>query len=189
MKLLLLSLLMSISFLSYGQNIYQSSGAGYEGGIIRFKNDSVQEGYMKITSSGKIIFKNTFTSKEKTTYRHKELLGVKLAGRVSFEYKVLRTGRPLLMKVEHKGTVDIYSMLRMLTTTELRYWAFVANKGEDIVESLNPANPTLTKTYKRIVKQYFQHCPLIIEKSNNKVYKNKGVELLISDYIRECGNN
>ncbi len=172
---------------------------------IELKDGTVMNGFGRIKIDETILFKKTEDS-EKEVFDYKTVKKLTIysdESKQEYEYKIVQgsggVGSIKLIEFLKVGKVNLYQDYASgmtygpnMTggygfTSYSKTTYYISESGSDTVTNLRIGN-TYSKRFKKIAKKYFNNCPDLLEKINNKYFKRYGIESVIEYYNINCGS-
>ena len=176
---------------------------------LTFKDGTVLEGLGKLTMDEKIKFRKA--KKEKKVWYSlsdnlEKAMILEQGVWVTYVYKKVkdRTMGKVLREVL-VGKVSLYSRISsgtmmapiggaggggapMMMHSYSIENSYVRREGESQVTHLG-SNQPFTKNFKKAASKYFEDCPVLVKKIQNKEYKKRHLKEIVSFYNRRCTEN
>lgn len=166
------------------------------------KDGSTIDGFGRIKENDEILYRQTEDS-EKQIFNHKtikKLIIYSDDSEQNYEYRVNNdNGKIKLLEILYFGKINIFKDVVGgvayaptpidggfgFTPSSYSFY-YISKNGNNIsVTSLGYAT-TYSKEFRKKAKEFFNSCPDLLEKINNKYFNRYGIEAVVKYYIENC---
>ena len=154
-----------------------------------FKDGNTLHGYAKLKENGKVKFRKTNDSKAMTYHfgnleRVEFFLNDEKVTYVRLEVK--GKSKAITLKQLVQGEISLFSAIDHNVGAGYLIEEYYLKKQDEKKPILLTTSNIFSKNFKKVATEYFKDCSKLIQKINNKEFKKRDIEEIVTYYNSEC---